>query len=461
MKKWLKRHKALLIGLGIIFILMMFIRSWSVWLLSTASPRIFKSVYQQSNERQEDVEPSQITYLRDTLYIDGHKIISHKSLEYQSENKESTSTSNQNWQNDGISPEELGVLGDSAGLWNALFSGLALIGVIITICYQTYKDDKNEKIQQITRFQDEFYRLLDFFTKIVVEIEIKAEDKGGWDQETLSHWNHEAPVGIENKRFKIIRGRECFKYVYDGDPVNSIIYYANRPSQDVNYDDLEVYFDNYFSHYFRLLYRILRYIDTVDDKINCRGLLQIKQECFGVLKANLSTYEFIIIFYNGLLSKNSKAKQLYEKARLFDNLKEQLLIFPKEREYYKRLKQQIDDSVQPDNCPSKFYHYKAFKKSNKKRCKWNVNLKYRSRYFLRNLDSWFRDLRAKQVSGSATHEELLLSVVGDQELSFNDIKKLDLPISKNDLKKTIETCKNTGKIISYKRGNVNYYKRVD
>lgn len=334
-------------------------------------------------------------------------------------------------------------------------------GVIITICYQTYKDDKNEKIQQIRRFQDEFYRLLDFFTKIVVEIEIKTVVKGGWDQRALSHWNSQGSDGIDNKGYKIIRGRECFKYVYDGDSVNSIIHYSNRPTQDVNYDDLEVYFDNYFSHYFRLLYRILRYIDSIEEKINCRGLLQIKQDCYGVLKAHISTYEFIIIFYNGLLSKNSKAKHLYENARLFDNLKEDLLIFPNERDYYKRVKQQQNDVVQPDNCPSKYYHYNAFRTSVKKKSNWRVRWKYHRRNILKDCKNWLRGFWVILEPSPSTHEDLLLQAIGNNELCFKQIKKLGLPINKNDLRMALDNCKTDGTIVSRKVGNVNYYRRKE
>lgn len=126
MRKWLKRHKALFIGLVIIVSQIVFIRSCGIWFLSTASPTIFKSVYQQTNEPQENNESGQITYLRDTLYVDGHKIISHKSVEHCSINNGIAPKDANSWKNGEITLEELGVLGDSAGLWNALFSGLAV-----------------------------------------------------------------------------------------------------------------------------------------------------------------------------------------------------------------------------------------------------------------------------------------------------------------------------------------------
>jgi len=309
--------------IGIVIILFTFglFYFYGLWLLSDASPYIYKKLYPPVNTNRDTLIVNNLpVQMNDTLYIGKQRIVSHKGITLPQAHVESIT--------DDFNPsaEQLGVLGDSAGLWNALFSGLALIGVIISIFYQTHRDKKNENAIRVSRFRDEFYRLLDCISKVVVDIEIRITT----DSSQAIEWQHmlqgtaydssqqEEPLNQNTSDGKIIRGRACFKYVYAEQP-NSIAEAGMRPD-GANYETLESHFADYFSHYFRLLYRLLRYIDNSDDIKDISDKEKIKEECFGILKAHLSTFELLVIFYNGLLEKNRKAKSLYEKAKIFDNL---------------------------------------------------------------------------------------------------------------------------------------------
>lgn len=86
----------------------------------------------------------------------------------------------------------------------------------------------------------------------------------------------------------------------------------------------------YLDHYFRSLYRVIKYID--DSKHINRDK---KYEYTSIVRANLSKYELLILFYN-CLSENGKDKfkPLIEKYAIFNNIRTELLTFPNEQAIY-------------------------------------------------------------------------------------------------------------------------------
>jgi hypothetical protein len=73
-------------------------------------------------------------------------------------------------------------------------------------------------------------------------------------------------------------------------------------------------------HYFRLLYNIIRFIDSScykENKIYIR-----------LLRAQISDYELVIIFYNTCVPMGANLRHYAEKYSLFDNLDESLLFNP-------------------------------------------------------------------------------------------------------------------------------------
>ena len=69
------------------------------------------------------------------------------------------------------------ILGDSFGIVNALFSGLAFAGLIITILIQREELNESREIFKAQKFDDAFYRLLDFYRNNLNEIAI-TDEKG-------------------------------------------------------------------------------------------------------------------------------------------------------------------------------------------------------------------------------------------------------------------------------------------
>ena len=78
----------------------------------------------------------------------------------------------------------------------------------------------------------------------------------------------------------------------------------------------------YFDHYFRLLYRILKFVD--DSKVITD--FNQKYEYTAMLRAMLSRYELVWLYYNGLSYGAKKLKPLIERYAMLNNLRTELLV---------------------------------------------------------------------------------------------------------------------------------------
>ena len=87
----------------------------------------------------------------------------------------------------------------------------------------------------------------------------------------------------------------------------------------------------FLDHYFRHLYRIFKFIDESDDRIIDKTK---KYEYASIVRATLSQYELVMLFYNGFYHKKFKA--LAEKYALMNNLRIGLLASDEDINLYGR-----------------------------------------------------------------------------------------------------------------------------
>lgn len=237
----------------------------------------------------------------------------------------------------GISDTERGTFGDQFGAVNALFSGLAFAGLIYTIILQrkdlklqrrdlrqqrtemkaqTAQFEKENETLRIQRFENTFFNMLSQFQEIVNNISYSYHD-------------------YTTKNTVTIKGREAFYVSFETAPHTPSITswnpeYENRPyqgmSEVIGVLGKEGYMDaftpSYFDHYFRMLYRILKFVKTsplvteFDDEY----------EYTAILRAMLSRYELVWIYYNGLSEYGEeKLKPLLERYAMLKNLRDELL----------------------------------------------------------------------------------------------------------------------------------------
>lgn len=290
---------------------------------------------------------------------------------------------------------DLGTFGDSAGFWNAIFSALAMTFVAITLFYQFNKDSKEDERARIAQFQEQCLTMLSMLSEIVAQLRIpqRASQSFGisTDIKFPEAWNPSSNQGMppetQEKTEPVastdVTGRACFKYIYDERPerrnIRDHIGYnfpntSSTQTEDL-YQSLKKIMETHFDHYFRMVYRIFKFIKESDlGGIEKKKQDDIRDLCADLIRAQLSTYELAILYYNGLYPKyRNTSKPIYEHFCLFDNLDPQYLILRSEKDYYQQV--QIHHK-NPDNYDNIIhYNFTAFTKAQhtkkqKNKSKW-------------------------------------------------------------------------------------------
>lgn len=252
--------------------------------------------------------------------------------------------------------EERGQFGDMFGAVNALFSGLAFAGLIITLILQrkelglqrdeleeTRKELKNQREEfekenetlKYQRFENLFYNMLNLQQRIVAGLRYDYQEK----QTILVPQADSYPLQDERSIDKVVTGREVFRYTFDeaeiilsekGKLGNSLKVYGYR--RFLYAKGFDAYNDTWiptiFDHYFRHLYKIIQFVDSQDFTFD------EAYKYVSLLRGTLSHYELVWIYYNALNPAFHKFQELIEKYSLLKNMREDLLTRCLELERY-------------------------------------------------------------------------------------------------------------------------------
>lgn len=168
------------------------------------------------------------------------------------------------------------------------------------------KEQNNTLRQQ--KFENTFFQLLNLFNSIINSLDIR-------NRKTLS---------------VTTTGRDCFVIFYKRlYAYLDIITKENLEMKDIKHASINQIIEAYdklysedksdMSHYFRTIYHIIKFIDTSD--------IENKKQYISIARAQLSSYEQILIFYNCLHENGrEKFKPLIEKHALFKNIDRSLII---------------------------------------------------------------------------------------------------------------------------------------
>ena len=237
---------------------------------------------------------------------------------------------------------ERGTFGDMFGAVNALFSGLAFAGLIVTLLYQKeelklqreelaqtreeLKGQREEfeeqnKTMKRQRFENTFFNMLSLQQEIVANLSFEY-----YVNPNICPPNIPVEQFYHNSSKGLLRGREVFEGMYK----RAIIDYNGRRYADGLYNIFKNFgyltYSNIkattrFDHCFRHLYRIYKYVDTSD--------LITEEERYDyacIIRSQLSDYELVMLFYNCLTTNGrEKFKPLIEKYTIFNNLRTELL----------------------------------------------------------------------------------------------------------------------------------------
>lgn len=191
-----------------------------------------------------------------------------------------------------------GVFGDSFGTINALFSGLAFAGVLITLLFQ--RKDLSETREQINRQQIEsqFYIMLSHQQELVRSFDVQRKE----DNEVIA------------------RGRDCFREWVEAlsDVYGVCVERKLAHPRRLSYQAVYIAARTDLGVYFRSLYSVFRYIDDSGHEES--------QKLSVIVRSLISDYELVLLFYNCLSEKGEKFCRYVERFALFDNLDESLLL---------------------------------------------------------------------------------------------------------------------------------------
>lgn len=175
---------------------------------------------------------------------------------------------------------------------------------------------EQNKTLKLQKFENTFFNLLTLHHQIIDgidQIEQKKTSNGIQDGRLIRN-----PNGFTYENITV-KGRDVFKNSY------KILLSLIRHSKDVNYDEhyKSVYqsMQTDFGHYFRNLYRIIKFVDENKFIENEEENFKIQYQYTSMVRAQLSDYELLWLFYNCLNANGKeKFKPYIEKFCLFKNI---------------------------------------------------------------------------------------------------------------------------------------------
>jgi len=229
-----------------------------------------------------------------------------------------------------LSTTERGVFGDMFGAVNALFSGLAFVGVVYAIVMQRHeitiakreiaytKTILDEQQKQLAlqnsetkkqAFENTFFQMLRLFSDITSQIDLLRMSN---NNPVYTKGKDVFPIFLDRLRlfYRNSRGE-----IIDGVDANgAYISFYNRHNSELG-------------HYFRILYNIIKFIDASD--------VANKKLYSNIVRAQLSDAEAAILFHNGLsLYGIEKFKPLIEKYGLLKNVVDTDILDPTLKKQY-------------------------------------------------------------------------------------------------------------------------------
>lgn len=184
------------------------------------------------------------------------------------------------------------------GTLSPLFAFLALIALLYSIQIQSEElqdtietlVNQNELIQK-QNFEATFFQMLKLYNEITQEIAVKE-------------------IG-ENPKLegKILKGREAIEDLYETlfkDYFDEIQYCSNEELKADKYEEFYRKFAGQIGHYFRIIYNILKFVDKSEMPYEKRKFYT------NILRAQLSDYELILLFYNVIYFRGEGERKMRE-----------------------------------------------------------------------------------------------------------------------------------------------------
>lgn len=205
--------------------------------------------------------------------------------------------------------DDRGTFGDMFGFANAMFTGLSVIGLLVTILLQR-KDiniQREELLKQteavyVQNFESTYFQMISLYNNFIEKVK-----KGNLQGRTyLSIISHNITSSVSSAKFSksTINLRETRNLYYNT--------YINNSSE--------------MEHHLRIILSIIELIDSTK-RID-------KMKYIRILKANLSIDDIVLVFYGCIYKNDSRIKNMIEKYPIFEDLQLMHKIDPNIENYY-------------------------------------------------------------------------------------------------------------------------------
>lgn len=287
-----------------------------------------------------------------------------------------------------LSNQELqGLFGDKFGAINALFSALAFAGIIFTIFLQRkelklqrqeLQDTRVEFIKQNStlqkqRFENTFFQLLNLHSDIVDKLRIKPIDGETYEKREFfigaikdlkyrsdaKYFIYSAINKLEADQINDFKNNRAAEHAFfsslENDEIKNLKELSNTEidnficeplenKEKIVQKEYEKFFHRYqynLGHYFRNLYHIFKYLYK-------SKLIPIEEKQFycNIVRAQLSTDELVLIFYNSLTPIKYYSdtpnlgypnfKYLIDKYDILQNMNSRLLLDKRHQEIFQK-----------------------------------------------------------------------------------------------------------------------------
>ncbi|MBI5805383.1 putative phage abortive infection protein [candidate division TA06 bacterium] len=230
--------------------------------------------------------------------------------------------------------EQRSGFGDMFGALSALFTGFAFAGVIITVYLQreelalqreelfTTREEFKAQTKTFNKqlFETSFYQLLNYQNNIVKEMDLRT-------------------VVVNSNAI----GRICFRELYDifkreyCETVRDM-----KDQEEINnaIHAYEKFYDNnqpFVAHYFTNLYIMLKYIDNAEFIGSEDQVYKEKKYYTNIIRAQLSTYELLLLGYHSLSTINLRYNGILNKYNILKFLPANRLLKPEHETVIKNI----------------------------------------------------------------------------------------------------------------------------
>lgn len=259
-------------------------------------------------------------------------------------------------------PEKWGALGDFfGGVLNPLLAFSSLVLLLATLRQNHKALSQNEEALRLNNTELEMTReeLAESKKALIQQAEIlkKQSFEGTFFNLLSIHQDLVNSIDLVAKNNKVTKGKDCFKPFYQRlrdnfnqlrynkalDPEYFSIYFDKKYLREKELNEKWLLSEEYIrssymafygfeqdeiGHYFRNLYNIIKFVDQSD--------IENKKLYINILRAQLSTYELALLFYNCLSPLGSiKFKPFIEKYALLKGVNSKILLRESHKDLYK------------------------------------------------------------------------------------------------------------------------------